>query len=231
MQSLIYLVRITLFRAYLFLLFAMRMGGAMVLGVAAGGAFLVLEHMETNVLYQLPEYVFTPMQQARDAVLSADILRGIYVPSFEYGYEIVAVMIAVGVFIVLRVATKIISPVVFAFPMPRRPLAPVLRFIPPEHKIHAVRARIAAPMRREAPWSGDWQKITKRLPARLQEMMDTADVQSATQARRMPKARPMAPHSSEGAPAASEPLPARTPSASAPRGRFIPPEGQSAMPS
>ena len=142
-QSLIHATRMLLFRAYLLLLFAMRMGGAIVIGAAAGGAFYALERMEANLLSALPVQAFASLQQFRDTVLSADLLVGIYDPGFVYGYEIVSGMIAVGVFLALRVVTRIIAPVVYAFPMPRRPLAPVLRWIPPEHTIHAVKAAMA----------------------------------------------------------------------------------------
>ena len=45
-QSLIHATRMLLFRAYLLLLFAMRMGGAIVIGAAAGGAFYALARMD-----------------------------------------------------------------------------------------------------------------------------------------------------------------------------------------
>lgn len=170
-QCVLHEIKLLLFRAYVFLIFALRLGGAIVISAVAGGAFYALKSMETNMLSMMPDGVFSPVREFREAVLTAEVLEGIYVPSYDYGYEIVVAMIVAAIFVVLRVVAKIISPVVFAFPMPRRPLPPVLRWIPPEHKIHAVKASIAAPKRRKTRWGGDVQKIVKRLPENLQTLL------------------------------------------------------------
>lgn len=172
-QCLVHEMLLLLFRAYVFLMFAMRLGGAMVIAACMGGAFYALERMETNWLSYLSEWpFFVPLQNMRDSVLMADVLVGIYDPSFEYGYEIVTALIVVGVFLALRVFSKVAAPVVYAFPMPRRPLEPVLRWIPPEHKVNAVKAYTAAPKRKGHPWDGNWKRIIKRLPDSLQVILE-----------------------------------------------------------
>lgn len=182
LQGGIYEIKLLLFRAYLFMVFALRLGGAIVIAAAAGGAFYALKNMETNLLSKLPDWGFSRLQGFRDAVLYSDWLYGIYVPSFEYGYEIVVALIATGVFLVLRVTARVVAPVVYAFPMPRRPLEPILKWIPPEHKIHAVKASIAAPKRRVTRRGSDLQKIIARLPDNLQALLRLDAPQEGLQA-------------------------------------------------
>ena len=170
-SSIFYEIRLFLFRAYLFLMFAMRMGGAIVLSTVAGGAFLPLERMETNWLSAAPAWIFEPVLRFRDKLLTMEPVASLYDPSHEYGYLIVTGLMVVALFVSMRVATKISAPVVYAFPMPRRPLPPVLRWIPPEHKIHAVKAEIATPRRRPSHWQGNWTQVTKHLKPELQSLM------------------------------------------------------------
>lgn len=139
---------------------------------------------------QVSEWAFVPLRDIRDSILASDILEGIYVPSFEYAYEIVTALIVVGVFLALRVFSKVAAPVVYAFPMPRRPLEPVLRWIPPEHKVDAVKAYIAAPKRKGRPWNGNWQRIIKRLPSRLQAVLEPQSAPVGLQASTVAVARP-----------------------------------------
>lgn len=225
-SSIFHEFRLLLFRAYLFLMFVMRLGGAIVVSVAAGGAFLALERMETNWLSVAPEYVFDPVRRFRDDVLASEYLLGLYDPSHTHGYLIVTGLLTLALFVAIRVATKISAPVVYAFPMPRRPLPPVLRWIPPEHKIEAVKAAIATPRRRAGRWSGDWQAIAHRLPERLQALLHTEAPQSVPATIPAPTVM-VAPPKPALAPSEAPERP------SAPRGRYIPPGGasQSAMPS
>lgn len=225
-SSIFYEIRLLLFRAYLFLMFTMRMGGAIVVSAAAGGAFLALEKMETNWLAVAPEWAFLPVQGFRDDVLASELFVGIYDPNHAYGYLIVTGLLTLALFVALRVATKISAPVVYAFPMPRRPLPPVLRWIPPEHKIEAVKAEIATPRRRASRWSGDWQAIAHRLPERLRSLLYAEAPHSAPMAIPAPSVT-VAPLEPALVPSDAPETP------SAPRGRYIPPAGasQSVMPS
>lgn len=225
-SSIFYEIRLLLFRAYLFLMFTMRMGGAIVVSAAAGGVFLALEKMETNWLSMAPEWAFLPVQRFRDEVLASELFVGIYDPSHPYGYLIATGLLTLALFVAIRVATKISAPVVYAFPMPRRPLPPVLRWIPPEHKIEAVKAAIATPRRRAGRWNGDWQAIAHRLPERLQALLHTEAPQSVPVAIPVPSVMVVTSEPALAPSGASE-----TPSA--PRGRYIPPGGasQSPMPS
>ncbi|MGC1494735.1 MAG: hypothetical protein WA790_02930 [Sulfitobacter sp.] len=167
----LYEIRLFLFRAYLFVMFAMRMGGAIVISIAAGGIFLALERMETNLLSSAPTWAFLPAQRFRDEVLALDVVTSMYDANHEYGYLIVTAILTVALFVAIRVATKSIAPVIFAFPMPRRPLPPELRWIPPEHKIEAVKATIAAPKRRVVGRRGDWEQVVKRLKPEIQGLL------------------------------------------------------------
>lgn len=172
LELVIHQVRLSLFRLYLFVVFALRLGGAIMIGAATAGAFYALQTLEHGLLSILPDQVKAYLIGVRHDILSTEIVASLYDPAATYGTEMIAALIGIGVFLAVRIATRFIAPVFYSFPMPRRPMPPVLRWEPPEHVIEAVPAAIATPPRGPDCWDGDWLTIERRLKPELQALLD-----------------------------------------------------------
>lgn len=225
-QWVLYLMRITLYRLYLLGTFLMARGAAILLAVCIGGGFYALKTLETGFLSGLPPLAIAHLASLRDTMWGLPFIRDMYDPVMYFNYEIVAALMGFWIFLVMRISTKILAPIFFAFPMPRRPLPPVLRWEPPEHTIPAVRAKIVTPQHLPGVWDGDFSRITAQLSPPLQAIMGGQGVQAP-----MAHLSPVASVSAARAVAQpADPPPADTTNG---RGQFIPPAnaGQSPSPS